>query len=239
MADWQIVKWYDCRQPGEREQGLAAAAQSARRGDLVVMPTDTLYGLGCDAFKKHAVGALFRAKGRGRDMPLVVMVGSRKAFDGLTHRLPKSARALADAFWPGALTIIVEHGRSLDWDLGDTDGTVAVRMPLHPVPLEILREVGPMAVSSANKTGEPPPVTAEEGRAQLGYSARVYLDDGPCPAAVPSTIVDVTGDAPQVVRDGALSAERLREVVPELAVPESESTVPESESTVPEPAAEG
>jgi tRNA threonylcarbamoyl adenosine modification protein (Sua5/YciO/YrdC/YwlC family) len=218
------VKQYDCSDPAEREKGIAAAVAAARRGDLVVMPTDTLYGLGCDAFKKHAVAALFRAKGRGRDMPLIVMVGSRRTFDGLAHRLPRSARALADAFWPGALTLIVEAAKSLQWDLGETHGTVAVRMPLHPVPLEVLREIGPMAVTSANKTGQPPAVTAGQAQEQLGYSARVYLDGGPCPASVPSTIVDVTGPVPQVVRAGALDIGKLREVVPELTAPAEAAT---------------
>jgi tRNA threonylcarbamoyl adenosine modification protein (Sua5/YciO/YrdC/YwlC family) len=214
------VKLYDCRDPDQRDQGIAAAVAAARRGDLVVMPTDTLYGLGCDAFKKHAVSSLFRAKGRGRDMPLVVMVGSRKTFDGLAHRVPRSARALIEAFWPGALTIIVPHARSLDWDLGETNGTVAVRMPLHPVALEVLREVGPMAVSSANKTGQPPAVTVAQAQEQLGYSVRIYLDGGPCPASVPSTIVDLTGDVPRMVRAGALGVDTLRTVLPDLVAPE-------------------
>jgi tRNA threonylcarbamoyl adenosine modification protein (Sua5/YciO/YrdC/YwlC family) len=214
------VKVYDCQLPDERDQGIAAAAAAARRGDLVVLPTDTLYGLGCDAFKKHAVAALFRAKGRGRDMPLVVMVGARKTLDGLVHRLPKPARALADAFWPGALTIVVEHARSLDWDLGETAGTVAVRMPMHPVALEVLREVGPMAVSSANQTGQPPAVTVAQAREQLGYAARVYLDGGPCPAPEPSTIVDLAGPEPTLLRAGALPVARLREVLPDLVVPD-------------------
>src|SRR5918997_740642 len=121
-----------------------------------------------------------------------------------------------DTFWPGALTIVVEHSPSLQWDLGDTDGTVAVRMPLHPVALEVLRETGPMAVSSANKTGQPPAATAEEAQDQLDYSVRVYLEAGPCPDPVPSTIVDVTGDQPRVLRDGAIPFEKLREVVPDL-----------------------
>lgn len=217
------MKLYDCRNPAERDSGTAAAVAAARRGDLVVMPTDTLYGLGCDAFKKHAVKALFRAKDRNRDMPLIVMVGSRKTLDGLAYRLPKPARALADAFWPGALTIIVEHAKSLDWDLGETGGTVAVRMPLHPVALEVLREVGPMAVTSANKSSQPPAVTAEQAQEQLGYSARVYLDGGPSPAALPSTIVDLTTSQPELLRAGSLGVDRLREVVPDLVVPESES----------------
>jgi tRNA threonylcarbamoyl adenosine modification protein (Sua5/YciO/YrdC/YwlC family) len=220
------VKVYDCRQPDQRDLGIAAAVAAARRGDLVVLPTDTLYGLGGDAFKKHAVAALFRAKGRGRDMPLVVMVGSRRTFDGLVQRLPKPARALADAFWPGALTIVVEHARSLDWDLGETGGTVAVRMPMHPVALELLREVGPMAVSSANQTGRPPAVSVAEAQEQLGYSARIYLDAGPSPASVPSTIVDLAGPAPRLLRAGALPVERLQEVVPELVVPDELTAAP-------------
>jgi L-threonylcarbamoyladenylate synthase len=219
MADLPFVKLYDCRIPAEREGGIAAAVSAVRRGDLVVLPTDTLYGLGCDAFKKHAVNALQRAKGRGRETPPPVLIGSRRTLDGLAYRLPRAARELAEAFWPGGLTIIVEHAKSLDWDLGDTGGTVAVRMPLHPVALELLRETGPMAVSSANKHGQPPATTVTEAKEQLGYSARVYLDGGPCPMSVPSTIVDLSRDRPQVLRAGAVSGERLRAVLPDLVEP--------------------
>jgi len=218
------VKLYDCRLPAERDQGIAAAVAAVRRGELVVMPTDTLYGLGCDAFKKHAVASMLRAKGRGRDMPVPVLVGSRKTLDGLAFRMPKAGRDLADAFWPGALSIIIRHAKTLDWDIGETDGTVAVRMPLQPVALEVLREIGPMAVSSANKTGQPPAVTAVQAQDQLGYSARVYLDGGPCPASVPSTIVDVTGDVPRILRAGAVSVDTLRTVLPDVEAPEPAST---------------
>jgi L-threonylcarbamoyladenylate synthase len=211
------VKVYDCRRPDERDPGIAAAVAAVRRGDLVVLPTDTLYGLGCDAFKKHAVAALQSAKGRGRDTPPPVLVGSGRTVEGLAHRLPEAARTLIDAFWPGGLTIIIEHARSLDWDLGDTGGTVAVRMPLHPVALELLRETGPMAVSSANRHGEPPATTAPAARDQLGRAVRVYLDGGPCAAAVPSTIVDLTADPPRVLRAGAVGLDRLRAVVPDVA----------------------
>ena len=211
---------YDCRDPVERDRGVAAAVSSVKRGELVVLPTDTLYSVACDAFKKTAVDALFRAKDRGRDLPLVVMVGSRRTFDGLVHRMPKAARALADAFWPGALTLIVQEARSLNWDLGDTEGTVAVRMPLHPVALEVLREIGPMASTTANKPGNPPAATVAGAREQLGASARIYLDGGAAPVGVASTIVDLTGETPRLVRAGALSGERLREVVPDLELPE-------------------
>jgi L-threonylcarbamoyladenylate synthase len=208
---------YDCTLAADRDRGIAAAVEAVSRGDLIVMPTDTLYGIGCDAFKNWAVTALQNAKDRGRDTPPPVLIGSRDTLDGLVFSLPRAAKDLAAAFWPGALTIVVEHAPSLDWDLGDTDGTVAVRMPLHPVALEVLRETGPMAVSSANKHGHPPALTAVQAREQLGYAVSVYLEAGPCPPdALASTIVDVTGERPRILRAGAIPAERLREVVPDL-----------------------
>jgi L-threonylcarbamoyladenylate synthase len=219
------VKLYDCRLPAERDRGIAAAVAAVRRGDLVVLPTDTLYGLGCDAFQRSAVAAALRAKGRGRDVPVPVLVGSRRTLEGLVHRMPKAARELIEAFWPGGLTVMIEHAKSLDWDLGDTAGTVAVRMPLHPVALELLAETGPMAVSSANKHGEPPATTAAEATQQLGYAAKVYLDGGPCAAPVPSTIVDMTADPPRMLRAGAVSVDRLREVVPEVVGPDESPPV--------------
>ena len=212
---------YDCRTQADRDRGVAAAVEAIKSGELVVLPTDTVYGIGADAFTPHAVTALLNAKGRGRHMPPPVLVGSRHTLDGLVYSLPKTARELADAFWPGALTIVVEHSPSLQWDLGETGGTVAVRMPLHPVALEVLRETGPMAVSSANKTGQPAAVTAEEARDQLEYSVRIYLEAGPCPDPVPSTIVDVTGDVPRVLRNGAIPLEKLRDVVPDILAAEA------------------
>lgn len=207
---------YDCRTRADRDRGIAAAIEAVKNGELVVLPTDTVYGIGADAFTPHAVNALLEAKGRGRNIPPPVLVGSRRTLDGLVVDLPRVARDLVAAFWPGALTIVVQHAPSLRWDIGETGGTVAVRMPLHPVALEVLREVGPMAVSSANKTGQPPAVTAAEARDQLGYAVRVYLEAGPCPDPVPSTIVDLTGDVPRVLREGAIPLEKLREVVPEI-----------------------
>jgi L-threonylcarbamoyladenylate synthase len=211
---------YDCADPRQRAEGLAAAAGAVRRGELVVLPTDTVYGLGADAFTPSAVDALLAAKGRGRDMPVPVLVGSWRALDGLVLAAPPVARELVEAFWPGGLTLVVEHAPSLAWDLGDARGTVAVRMPLHPVALELLADVGPMATSSANRTGQPPATTADQARDQLGYQVAVYLDAGPSGEPVPSTIVDVTGDPPRVVRLGAVSLEQLREVVPDVLPPE-------------------
>jgi tRNA threonylcarbamoyl adenosine modification protein (Sua5/YciO/YrdC/YwlC family) len=207
---------YDCRTTADRDRGIAAAVEAVKSGELVVLPTDTVYGIGADAFTPHAITALHNARGAERRVPPPVLVGSRHTLDGLVYSLPKAARELADAFWPGALTIMVEHSPSLQWDLGDTGGVVGVRMPLHPVALEVLREVGPMAVTTANRIGQPAPLTAEEARDQLEYSVRVYLEAGAAVDPAPSTIVDVTGDAPRVLRAGAVAFEKLRDVVPDI-----------------------
>ena len=207
---------YDCSDPTQRSEGIIAAEGAIRRGDLVVLPTDTVYGLGADAFQPPAVDDLLAAKGRGRDMPVPVLVGSWKGLDGLTMITPVAARDLVEAFWPGGLTLIVEHAPSLAWDLGDTRGTVAVRMPLHPVAIELLRRTGPLAVSSANRSGQPPAVTAAEAEEQLGSAVAVYLDGGPSGAAVPSTIVDLTGLVPRALRVGAVSMDQLREVLSDI-----------------------
>ena len=207
---------YDCADPSDRATGLREAASAIRRGDLVVLPTDTVYGLGADAFSASAVGELLAAKGRGRNMPSPVLVGSPTTLHGLVTDFSESAWELVDAFWPGGLTLVARHQPSLRWDLGDTRGTVAVRMPLHPVAIELLNSTGPMAVSSANLSGGPSPATCDEAEAQLGESVSVYLDGGRAEHAVPSSIVDVTGKVPVLLREGALSAAQLREVVPDL-----------------------
>jgi L-threonylcarbamoyladenylate synthase len=221
---------YDCRTVAERDWGLHAAIEAIQRGDLVVLPTDTVYGIAADAFKPWAVEALLNAKGRGRHMPPPVLVGSRSTLDGLVYRLPAEARDLVEAFWPGALTIVVEQAPTLQWDLGETYGTVAVRMPLHPVALELLAHTGPLAVSSANRTGSPPAVTAHAARDQLGYAVSTYLEAGPCPDPMPSTIVDCTGPVPRVLREGAIPFEKLRDVVPSIEPME------EIQPPLPEPA---
>ncbi|MCA1190870.1 MULTISPECIES: L-threonylcarbamoyladenylate synthase [unclassified Saccharopolyspora] len=204
---------YDCNRPDGRESGLAAAANTVRAGGLVVLPTDTVYGIGANAFDAEAVGALLAAKGRGRDMPVPVLVGSWSTIDGLVQSVSKQARALVEAFWPGGLSLILPQAPSLAWDLGDTRGTVNLRMPLHPVALDLLREVGPMAVSSANRTGNPPPATAQQAQDQLGDSVQVYLDGGPTGEPVASTIVDLTQATPRVLRQGEITLEQLTEVL--------------------------
>ncbi|MGH3344699.1 MAG: L-threonylcarbamoyladenylate synthase [Carbonactinosporaceae bacterium] len=207
---------FDCSDATERARGLSEAAAAIRRGELVVLPTDTVYGVGADAFTPDAIDELLAAKGRGRDMPVPVLVGSPRAVDGIVLSLGRPGRDLIEAFWPGALTVIAREQPSLRWDLGETGGTVAVRMPLHPVAIELLTETGPMAVSSANRSGGSPATTADDAEKQLGDAVAVYLDGGPCAAPVPSSIVDLTGTPPRLLREGALSVGELREVVPDL-----------------------
>jgi L-threonylcarbamoyladenylate synthase len=204
---------YDCADPDQRARGIAAAIEALKAGRLVVMPTDTVYGIAADAFDSDAVTALLSAKGRGRDMPAGVLVGSWHTIEGLVYTVPDGARELIRAFWPGALSLVVRQAPSLQWDLGDARGTVMLRMPLHPVAIELLREVGPMAVSSANVSGRAPAVDADEARNQLGDLVDVYLDSGPSAQQAASTIVDLTGDTPRVLRTGPVSTERIAEVL--------------------------
>jgi len=203
---------FECADETQRAAGLAAATAAVLRGALVVLPTDTVYGIGADAFRPSAVQSLLAAKGRGRDMPPPVLVGSVRAAGALVEDLGPYGQELIDEFWPGGLTIVCRASRSLKWDLGESKGTVAVRMPQHPVALELLAETGPMAVSSANLTGNPPAMTASDAREQFGDAVEVYLDGGQCETDIPSTIVDLTGDMPRLLRGGAVSIGRLREV---------------------------
>ncbi|WP_327317878.1 L-threonylcarbamoyladenylate synthase [Streptomyces sp. NBC_01235] len=213
-----MARRYDTNDATDRVTGLREAASAVRRGELVVLPTDTVYGIGADAFSSEAVADLLEAKGRGRNMPTPVLIGSPNTLHGLVTDFSELAWELVDAFWPGALTLVAKHQPSLQWDLGDTRGTVAVRMPLHPVAIELLTEVGPMAVSSANLTGHPAPENCDYAQEMLGDSVSVYLDGGPTPGNVPSSIVDVSRGVPLLLREGAISADELRKVVPDLEV---------------------
>jgi tRNA threonylcarbamoyl adenosine modification protein (Sua5/YciO/YrdC/YwlC family) len=213
---------YDCADAQQREDGLVAAVSAVQDANLVVLPTDTVYGVGADAFIANAVTKLLEAKGRGRSMPPPVLVGSVSAAAALTESLGAFGQDLIDEFWPGPLTLVFRSSPTLMWDLGDTMGTVAVRMPLHPVTLELLRRTGPMAVSSANRHGLPAATTAAEARDQLGDAISVYLDGGPCTDNVPSTILDLTGTVPRLLRAGALSADALRKVVPVVDLPSAD-----------------
>jgi tRNA threonylcarbamoyl adenosine modification protein (Sua5/YciO/YrdC/YwlC family) len=200
----------------EREAALAAASLAVQRGELVVLPTDTVYGVGADAFDPAAVRALLAAKGRGREMPPPVLVSAATTLDALAVSIPAYARALVEAFWPGPLTLVCHQQSSLQWDLGDTRGTVAVRMPDHAVARELLERTGPLAVSSANRTGMPAATDADQAEEMLGESVAVIVDAGESPGGEASTIIDVTGPEGRVLRRGALSLEQLNEVLEPL-----------------------
>ncbi|MBA2956615.1 threonylcarbamoyl-AMP synthase [Nocardioides sp. MAH-18] len=200
----------------EREAAVEAAALAVQQGELVVLPTDTVYGVGADAFDPVAVRGLLAAKGRGREMPPPVLVSAATTLDALAVRVPGYARALVEAFWPGPLTLVCHQQSSLQWDLGDTRGTVAVRMPDHEVALAILERTGPLAVSSANKTGRPAATDADQAIEMLGEEVSVVVDAGVSPGGEASTIVDVTGSQGRVLRRGALSVEQLNEVLEPL-----------------------
>ncbi|MDI6909661.1 L-threonylcarbamoyladenylate synthase [Nocardioides sp.] len=200
----------------EREAAVEAASLAVQRGELIVLPTDTVYGVGADAFDPAAVRGLLAAKGRGREMPPPVLVSAATTLDALAVRVPGYARALVEAFWPGPLTLVCHQQSSLQWDLGDTRGTVAVRMPDHDVAREILERTGPLAVSSANRTGMPAATDADQAEDMLGDDVAVVVDGGPAPGGEASTIVDVTGAQGRVLRRGALSLERLNEVLEPL-----------------------
>jgi len=206
----------DVRDSASWGAGIDEAVHAISRGDLIVLPTDTVYGVGADAFTPDAVTRLRDAKGRGRQMPPPVLVASIATIDGLAADVSDDARALATAFWPGGLTLILTAQPTLAWDLGDTNGTVALRMPDHPAALALLRRTGPLAVSSANLTGHPAATTAADAADQLGSSIAVYLDAGDAPGQVASTIVDMTSTPPRVIRAGAISSNALRAIVPAI-----------------------
>ncbi|MDN8604531.1 L-threonylcarbamoyladenylate synthase [Corynebacterium ureicelerivorans] len=204
---------YDCLDPQRREEGIRAAADAVRAGRCVVLPTDTVYGIGCDAFNNDAVATLLATKHRGPDMPVPVLVGSWVTIQGLVREFTETAKTLVEAFWPGGLSIVVPEAPSLPWNLGDTRGTVLLRMPNQPLALELLQETGPMAVSSANISGNPPATTAAQARQQFGDAVGLYLDGGEAEVGKPSTIVDLSGPAPVILREGAIAAERIGEVL--------------------------
>ncbi|WP_409331654.1 L-threonylcarbamoyladenylate synthase [Trujillonella humicola] len=207
---------YDCSDPEARAAGLDAATAAIGRGELVLLPTDTVYGVAADAFSPEAVTRLLAAKNRGRAMPVPVLIGEASTLAGLVVDLPDVAGRLAEEFWPGGLTLVLEHAPSLAWDLGDAEGTVAVRLPDDEISRDLLRRTGPLAVSSANRSGRPAATDAAAAVEQLGARAAVVLDGGPRTGSAASTIVDCTAPTPRVLRIGAVDVDRLRAVVPDL-----------------------
>jgi L-threonylcarbamoyladenylate synthase len=192
---------------------LDAAVDAVKRGEAIILPTDTVYGVGCDAFNAPAVAAMLAAKGRGRQAPSPVLVSSAAVARELAADLSPKALSLMAAYWPGPLTLVVKGRPDLTWDLGDTNGTVALRVPNHPAALALLARSGPLAVTSANLTGEAPSTTADDAERALGGSVAVILDGGPSPLGEASTIIDVTGERPSVIRFGAIGRTQLERVL--------------------------
>ena len=200
---------FDCSVDEEYDRGLLAAQAALGEGKLVVLPTDTVYGLAADAFSPRAVQNLLDAKGRGRDMPPPVLVGSPTTLDALAVDIPGWLRTMVESLWPGPLTVICRQQPSLTWDLGETHNTVAIRMPDDKRALALLKQTGPLAVSSANSTGSPAARTVDEAEEMLGGRVAVYLDGGPTASGTPSTILDATGSTPRVLRQGAIPLDVL------------------------------
>lgn len=240
-----MAEVFDCTDSAQLLGAARAARQAIGSGKLVVMPTDTVYGVAADAFSPEAVQRLLDAKGRGRQSPPPVLIPNTDTLAALAAEVVEPVRTLAERFWPGALTIVLQANPSLSWDLGETAGTVALRIPDHPLALELLRETGPLAVSSANSTGAPAARTIDEARDMLGDSVAVYLDAGaagadgaedeagagsgsggdaaPDPAPIPSTIVDATrltndGGTLRILREGVLSRGTIADALPRVTI---------------------
>lgn len=217
---------YNCTNDDQRVAGLAHAQKAITAKQLIVMPTDTVYGLAADAFSPQAVAILLAAKGRGRNMPPPVLIPRIGTMEGLAVDIPDDARKLAEKYWPGPLTLIFHAQPTLNWDLGDTVGTVALRVPDDQLALDLLTVTGPLAVSSANRTGAPAAQSASEARTQLAESVEVYLEGGFRPLEgtdpTPSTIVDATGLRLRVVREGAISLAEIKAIVPSALGPDTE-----------------
>ncbi|WP_414146365.1 L-threonylcarbamoyladenylate synthase [Clavibacter tessellarius] len=216
MSD-DMARIYDCSVDTDLLTGTRLARQAVGRGEVVVIPTDTVYGIAADAFNPDAVQRLLDAKGRGRDAPPPVLIPGQSTLDALADFVPDVVRRLVDEFWPGGLTVILVAQPSLVWDLGETRGTVALRMPANPVALELLAETGPLAVSSANRTGRPAAATAQEAVDQLGESVEVFLDGGAAGGAA-STIVDASrvteaGGRVRIVREGAVTRAQIQQLI--------------------------
>ena len=197
----------------DRAAALEAAAKEIGAGGLVVFPTDTVYGVGGDAFNQFATERIFDVKRRPRKLPLPVLVSRPRQAWALCAEVPNAAAELAAAFWPGGLTLILPAADGLSLDLGETKGKIAVRMPMHSDLIELIASVGPLATTSANVSGSPTPSTVTQIRAELGDGVGVYLDGGPAAAEVPSTIVDCARWRPKLVREGAIPRSEIDRVL--------------------------
>jgi L-threonylcarbamoyladenylate synthase len=216
----------ECADGRDRERAITAAYAAVKRGDLVILPTETVYAIATDAFSDRGIRAMRLAKGYDETVPLPVMVGSRSTVPGIATGITYNARALMDAFWPGPLTVLLTPQPTLAWTL-PTEGPLSIRMPLHPIALALLEASGPLVVTSANVPGLPAPTVVDDAVAQVGRRSSVALDVGDLADedSLPSTIVDLTGEIPRVVRVGALPVSELERIcaveVPDAPTPDA------------------
>jgi L-threonylcarbamoyladenylate synthase len=206
---------FDCSVDTSLLEGMRQAKLALAKGDLVVVPTDTVYGLAADAFSASAVQALLDAKGRGRQSPPPVLIPNIDSLYALADTVSETTLKLAEKYWPGPLTMILRAQPSLHWDLGETKGTVALRVPNHKITLALLAESGPLAVSSANLTGKQAATDARQALDYLGDRVAVYLDGGQAALGEASTILDLTGEKIRIVREGVLKRAELSELLGE------------------------
>ena len=190
--------------------GIAAAVRALSCGDLVGLPTETVYGLAGDAFDPAAVARIFAAKGRPADNPLIVHIAAAEELGRVAARVTPLARQLAASFWPGPLTLVLEAATVVPSITRAGLSTVAIRLPDHPVATTVLEAAPhPLAAPSANPSGRPSPTAAAHVAAELGHAVVLVLDGGPCPVGVESTVVDARGDRPVVLREGSVTREQL------------------------------
>lgn len=198
---------------------LNEAAALLRRGEVVALPTETVYGLAANALDPAAVTKIFEAKGRPQDNPLIVHLSSFEEIPPLVARIPDAARTLADRFWPGPLTLIFPKSPRIPPQTSGGLDTVAIRLPAHPVAREVIARCGlPLAAPSANRSGSPSPTTAAHVRDDLDGRIAAIVDGGPCEVGVESTVLDLTGGTPRLLRPGGITLEMLRAAVGEVAV---------------------
>ena len=193
------------------EEAIGVAARILAEGGLVAFPTDTVYGVGAHAFQPDAVERIYTAKFRPRDKAIPILLAQADDLALVAEGITETAWLLAERFWPGGLTLVLPKRANVPDVVSAGGPTVAVRVPDHPVPLALIAALGaPLAATSANLSGHPSPVTAQEVEAKLGGRIELILDGGRCPGGVPSTVLDLTTDPPAILRAGAIGVKEIR-----------------------------
>ncbi|MBE5865416.1 MAG: threonylcarbamoyl-AMP synthase [Lachnospiraceae bacterium] len=219
MKDTKLIQIMDGEDDGARAEMLQKAGQIIREGGLVAFPTETVYGLGGDALNPDSSRKIYEAKGRPSDNPLIVHIANMKALPRIAADIPEAARKLADAFWPGPLTMILPKTEAVPYETTGGLDTVAVRMPSHPVALAFIRESGGyVAAPSANTSGKPSPTLAAYVAEDMNGRIDMILDGGQVGIGIESTIIDLTVTPPQILRPGYVTREMLEKVLGEVAV---------------------